>query len=75
MVGDVSVVCKVRDGGGEGEGESVYRVYAVLKGGQEIAFFSCGGYYASEYGTDWEDTFTSVYPREVVVTQYFTTKE
>ena len=66
---------KVCEGGGEGEGESVYRVYAILKDGVEIAYFSVNGYYASEYGTDFEDDFTTVYPRQVMVTQYFTTKE
>jgi len=70
-----SIACKVREGGGEGEGESVYRVYAVVKDGVEIAYFATNGYYASDYGTDWDDEFTLVYPRQVVVTQYFTTKE
>lgn len=72
VVDGLGVICKVAEGGGEGEGESVYRVYAVVKDGAEIAYFATNGYYASEYGTDWDDTYTTVYPREVVVTQYFT---
>jgi hypothetical protein len=71
----LSVKCVEREGGGEGEGEHVSRVYAVIKDGVEIAYFHSTGYYASEYGTDWDDIFTTVYPRQVVVTQYHTTKE
>lgn len=65
----------VRDGGGEGEGESVYRVYSVARNGEVITYFSVCGYYSSDYGTTWDDDFTTVYPRQVVVTQYFTEKE
>ena len=72
VVEGLSVVCKVREGGGEGEGESVHRVYAVVKDGVEIAHFSTNGYYSSDYGTDWDNEYTTVYPRQVVVTQYFT---
>ena len=74
-VDGLTVTCKVNEGGGEGEGESVYRVYAVIKDGVEIAHFSTTGYYGSDYGTEWDDTFTTVYPRQVTVTKYFTSKE
>lgn len=67
--------CVESEGGGEGEGESVSRVYAVVKNGIEIAHFTTNGYYSSDYGTDWDDIYTTVYPRQVVVTQYFTSKE
>lgn len=74
-VDGISIKRVVSDGGGEGEGEHVYRVYAIVKDNADIGYFSTAGYYASEYGTSWDDEFHIVYPRQVIVTQYFTTKE
>lgn len=74
-VDGISIKRVVRDGGGEGEGESVYRVYAIVKDSTDIGYFSTTGYYASEYGTSWDNEFHIVYPRQVVVTEYHTTKE
>lgn len=74
------------EGGGEGGGDSVTRVYEVLKnvtpgkkrgfeGGETICFLRSCGYYSSEEGTEWDNDFDRVYPRQVVVTQYFDSPE
>lgn len=61
-----------QEGGGEGEGENVDRVISVETDGKIQAYIRFTGYYASNYGTEWnEGSAVFVEPREVVVTQYF----
>jgi len=68
------------EGGGEGEGESVDRVFAIappgllVKEGKvdgALAYVRITGYYTSEEGTEWDSSWEPVEPRAVVVTQYF----
>ena len=60
------------EGGGEGEGEHVDRVYKVTIG-TEFLYLRRTGHYDSYNGIDWNNDWAVVYPREVVVTQYFET--
>lgn len=57
-------------GGGEGEGEHVERVVKVTKDDQSF-FVEFTGSYSSYCGTEYDDVFIFVEPREVLVTQYF----
>lgn len=66
MFGIVTVVEEI--GGGEGGGETVKIVYYFEKYNQ---YFQIDGYYTSHYGTEFDDGILEVFPREVVVTQYF----
>jgi len=68
------------EGGGEGEGESVDRVFAIAAPGLSLsdgkvdgalAYVRITGYYTSEEGTEWDSSWEPVEPRAVVVTQYF----
>lgn len=68
----LTATCVYAEGGNEGGGEHVERVYAVLDGSNVIAHFRFTGFYQSYNGTEWNDVFERVEPREVVVTQYFT---
>lgn len=61
------------EGGSEGQGEYVERVAALIKDGEKLLHFKVTGCYYSYDGTTWDDDFEIVYPREVVVTQYFKT--
>jgi hypothetical protein len=64
------------EGGGEGEGEYVHRIWAVRADGHEtISYLRVTGYYQSYAGTEYNDDWTIVEPREVVVTQYFAAGE
>jgi len=64
------------EGGYEGGGEHVERVISIGHSAHKpIAYVRIVGYYASYAGTEWCDEVTRVYPREVVVTQYFETEE
>jgi hypothetical protein len=60
-------------GGGEGEGETVERVWEVIDTfvDKSLGFAMLTGFYTSYNGTDWDSTLTRVYPRQVTVTQYF----
>lgn len=60
-------------GGREGEGETVERVIEVKDGDAVLCYFQFTGFYASNEGTEWGDDAYQVYPREVLVTQYFDT--
>lgn len=62
-------------GGHEGEGETVERVYAIIKDTWRIAYFNISGWYASECGTEWNGVFTRVYPHQVIVTKYSQNKD
>lgn len=62
------------EGGHEGEGEYVCRVYAVVNAkGESVLYVRQTGFYESYNGTEWDDTLVQVYPREVMVTQYHET--
>lgn len=60
-------------GGGEGEGELVERVIKVSTHRDVLGYVQINGYYMSYDGTTWDDPseFEIVYPKEVVVVQYF----
>lgn len=62
-------------GGGEGGGEYVERIIGIHTGDKVCtSFIRVTGCYYSHDGTYWdEDVITRVYPREVVVTQFFET--
>lgn len=58
-------------GGGEGEGEYVERVFAVKDEKDEVLhYLKITGYYSSYNGTDWDDKWEEVEPYEVTVTKY-----
>jgi hypothetical protein len=62
------------EGGYEGGGEHAEHVFKVTNpalDGFVPFYFRTVGFYSSYNGTDWNDSFTIVEPREVVVTQYF----
>lgn len=58
-------------GGGEGEGEYVERVFAVKDEKDEaLHYLKITGYYSSYNGTDWDDKWEEVEPYEVTVIKY-----
>lgn len=57
------------EGGGEGGGEYVCRVYHFTE--HDVYLRTTGGYY-SHHGTDWNEDWERVYPEKVTVTQYTT---
>lgn len=60
-----------RHGGGEGEGEQVERVVAITDiTGNELSYVEQTGFYSSDWGTEWDDSWVRVYPHEVKVIQY-----
>ncbi len=68
------------EGGGEGEGEHVEHVFAIAPAGSQavngriasaLAYVAFYGYYQSNYGTEWDDEFMIVEPRDVTIVQYF----
>jgi hypothetical protein len=61
-----------QEGGHEGGGESVDRVYALkdFVSGDVHAFIRQTGYYYSHNGTEWDDGLNQVYAREVMITIY-----
>lgn len=63
------------EGGGEGEGSHVHRVFAINEHGNVISYIRVTGYYESYCGTEYNDDWTFVEPREVKVTQYFAAGE
>lgn len=69
--GDWTMVEVYSEGGGEGGGEHVERVFKISNSTGESMFFRITGYYASYAGTEWNGDFEEVEPREVLVTQYF----
>lgn len=62
--------CVYSEGGGEGEGEHVERVFAVQDGDEVLVYFEIDGYYASYNGTEWDEHFTIVEPYQKTVTLY-----
>lgn len=68
----VTLKLEEREGGGEGEGEYVKRIFSFNLPGVEPVYLAVNGCYYSHDGTHWDAEFTRVYPREVLVTRYFT---
>jgi len=77
-------------GGGEGGGDSVLRVWAVIEGaelkkskygphyvgGTEIAHIRATGYYSSYNGTEWDESSPElVFPQVVSITKYYNKTE
>lgn len=62
------------EGGCEGGGDHAEIVFGIMYNGACVQHFRVTGYYSSYDGTDWDDVIEVVFPREVLVTQYFTTK-
>jgi hypothetical protein len=62
------------EGGHEGGGEYVERVFAINRGDETLSHMRVTGFYQSYNGTEYNDDWTLVAPREVVVTQYFDIK-
>lgn len=67
------------EGGHEGGGEHAELVFAVapigsvVKAGRvegALAYIRATGYYASNEGTEWDDDYEIVEPRDVMVVQY-----
>ena len=72
--GTIKFECVVSEGGGEGSGEYVERVEKFTVQGEELYVKETGSYY-SYHGTDWDGDYTRVYPREVMITEYFDSEE
>lgn len=62
--------CVHSEGGGEGEGEYVERVFAVKDGDEALVYFRITGFYSSYNGTDWDDGFSIVEPYQKTITLY-----
>jgi hypothetical protein len=58
------------EGGGEGGGEYVERVWEIKYGGTHIAFVRTIGSYYSHDGIYWSGDFWFCEPKEVVVVEY-----
>ncbi len=52
-------------GGGEGDGETVVRVFE-----HNGIFIQLTGWYASYHGTDWDEEITQVFPKQKTITVY-----
>jgi hypothetical protein len=60
------------EGGYEGGGDHAEVVVGISYGDEVLAHVRFTGFYNSYAGTEWDDSsLERVYPREVVVTQYF----
>lgn len=58
------------EGGGEGGGEYVHRIFEVKRHGKRLSHLRILGNYQSYNGTEFDTDWSIVYPHEVVVTQY-----
>ena len=65
------------EGGGEGDGSYVHRIMGVFKSGKKkpLSYLRITGYYESYNGTEYNDDWEFVEPREVKVIQYFAVGE
>lgn len=75
--GDIVVKLEESHGGGEGEGETVSRVYSVsrrLGKDQVLAYIKATGCYYSHDGTYWDDSFTRVYPQRYIAVRFTDTQ-
>jgi hypothetical protein len=58
------------EGGGEGGGEYVERVYALILNGVQTSYVRQTGSYCSYDGTHWDEELQQVFPHEVMVIKY-----
>lgn len=70
-----TIVLVDSEGGSEGEGEAVWRVYAVKHNGEPLAFFETTGCYTSEEGIEFDKQLARVYPQRVITTRYIDTPQ
>ena len=71
-------ICELEEVGNcEGDGDYSSIVFGISGNGdaEYLGYFKITGYYSSYDGTTWDDEIKFVYPKQVVVTQYSTTKE
>lgn len=62
------------EGGGEGGGESVERVYAIIETAApkvHLKYIRLDGFYTSHHGTDWDEDPYEVFPHAVTRTEYY----
>ena len=57
--------------GGEGEGDSIWNVFALYKDNKLLTFFKTEGYYDSWNGVEWDEGFNIVTPREKIVIEWY----
>jgi hypothetical protein len=77
---DLGVFEVQAEGGGEGQGEKVIRIFAIAPKGSLIndiqqingalGYVKLGGFYSSYNGTEWDDDLRVVYPKVVQVTKF-----
>ena len=59
-------------GGNEGGGEHVMRIYEVTTNDSaEIYYFKKTGFYESYNGTEWDSDVVEVFPKEIMVVKYY----
>lgn len=58
------------EGGDEGEGEYVERVYAIRKNTKHLAYIRVTGCYISYDGTTWDSEYKQVFPHQVTRIEY-----
>lgn len=61
-------------GGGEGGGEDVERVYAIIETSApkvHLKYIRLDGFYTSHHGTDWDEDPYEVFPHQVTRTEYY----
>lgn len=71
VVDGISIQIAHSEGGGEGQGDYVERVWEVRHGSTTLSFIRVTGYYESYAGTEYNDDWSLVVPREVVHIKYF----
>jgi len=62
------------EGDTEGGGEYSEVVYAITYQEERLAYFQYTGYYSSYNGTEWNDGYNIVFPYQVTLTKYKTSK-
>lgn len=71
---NVSVKLVHSEGGREGEGSQVDRVY-LIKTDEVERFVRTTGFYDSYNGTEWDGSFERVYPQRYIETRYIATQK
>ena len=64
----------VKQRGGEGGGDMICAVFSVKKDGQDVGMFKASGWYASNYGAEFQKV-AEVFPVQKTITVYQTKKE